>query len=75
MSYYKDYLFEQYDVKDIEQLVIDDIDRYYKEVCSEFLENKDLLNELTDTLYKERIMYTKDIIPIVLKYRKVGSIL
>ena len=75
MSYYKDYLFEQYDVKNIEQLVIDDINRYYKEVCNEFLENKDLLNELTDTLYKERIMYTKDIIPIVLKYRKVGSIL
>ena len=75
MSYYKDYMFEKYDVKDIEQLVLDDIHRYYDEICSEFLANKDLLNDLTDTLYKERIIYTKDIIPIVLKYRKVGSIL
>jgi cell division protease FtsH len=73
-AFYEDYMFEKYEVKDLDQIVLNVIQECYNSVVLLFENNKDTLVELTRKLERERILYTKDITSICLKYIK-GSIL
>ena len=71
-NYYETYMFNKYEYKDIDQLVINDIFKYYSEVIEVFKQNKDKLETLTNTLIKNRVMYKSDILGT---YTKLGGIL
>jgi cell division protease FtsH len=61
-NYFETYNFEKYDVKELNQLIIDRIDVYYGDVLDLFEKNKVLLQKLTDELADKRILYASDLI-------------
>ncbi len=63
-NYYEVYMFEKYDVEKIDQIVIDDIFIYYKNVLETFNENKEKLKAITDALISKRVLYKSDLIGI-----------
>jgi cell division protease FtsH len=65
-AYYKYYNFEHYEAKDLDQIILDDLGKYYRIVLAKFKEpkNLDLLKSLTGILEKERVLYTKDLVRI-----------
>jgi cell division protease FtsH len=65
-AYYKYYNFSDYEVKELDQIIINDLNKYYRIVLANFQEpkNLDLLKSLTKILEKERVLYTKDLIRI-----------
>ena len=71
--YYSKYHFEEYQVKDLEQTVLNKLNEIFLDVVSDFStsENYKLLNWLTDDLEANRVLYAKDIVaicaPIILK--------
>lgn len=71
--YYSKYHFEDYQVKDLEQTVLNKLNEIFSDVVSDFStsENYKLLNWLTDDLEANRVLYAKDIVaicaPIILK--------
>lgn len=71
--YYSKYHFEEYQVKDLEQTVLNKLNEIFLDVVSDFStsENYKLLNWLTDELEANRVLYAKDIVaicaPIILK--------
>lgn len=69
-AYYKYYNFDHYEAKELDQIILDDLDTYYKKVLDDFKNdtNFKMLTELTEVLTKERVLYTKDIISICAKY-------
>ena len=76
-AYYKYYNFEHYEAKDLDQIILDDLDTYYKKVLEDFQEpkNLELLKLLTKTLEKERVLYTKDLIRLCAGYISVGGMI
>lgn len=60
-NYYKTYVFESYDVDKLNQLIIDDIFKYYKELVTEFKAHKEELSMLTEALNTKRILYRDDL--------------
>lgn len=72
-SYFKYYNFEKYQVKDLDQLVIDKIDELYNEVVTDFRKeiNNNVLKDLIVILLKKRVLYNSDIVNIVNSIRKV----
>lgn len=74
-AFYENYMFESYEASNLEQIVLDVIQECYKDTVQLFEDNKTTLIELTKELEKERIMYTKDITPICMKFGLGGSIL
>lgn len=65
-AYYKYYNFEHYESKDLDQIILNDLGKYYRIVLAKFQEpkNLDLLKSLTRILEKERVLYTKDLVRI-----------
>ena len=74
-AFYEDYMFEKYEVKELDQIVLNVIQECYNDIVQLFVDNKTTLVELTKQLEKDRIMYTKDITPICMKFGLGGSIL
>lgn len=74
-AFYENYMFEKYEVKELDQIVLNVIQECYNDIVQLFEANKTTLVELTKELEKERIMYTKDITPICIKFGLGGSIL
>ena len=74
-AFYENYMFEKYEVKELDQIVLNVIQECYNDIVQLFEDNKTTLVELTKELEKERIMYTKDITPICIKFGLGGSIL
>jgi len=72
-SYFKYYNFERYEVKELDQLVIDRIDTIYNDVVKDFNEatNKPVLQNLINDLSLKRVLYSADIVPLVKTIRKV----
>ena len=60
-NYYKVYNFEHYTYKELDQIVLDDLDQLYKEVCEDLKKNKDLLDKLIQELTAKRTLYKKDL--------------
>lgn len=75
LHYYKTYMFEEYEQSKLEQIVLDEIHKLYKEVVNlfKFAKNETILSELTNSLNSERILYNKDIKGIIMRFRG-GSI-
>ena len=71
--YYSKYHFEDYQVKDLEQTVLNKLNEIFSDVVSDFNtpDNYRLLSHLTDELEVDRVLYAKDIVaicaPIILK--------
>ena len=75
-AYYKYYNFEYYESKDLDQLILKDLHKYYDEVKELFeTECKDVLKSLTDELTSKRIMYKKDILSLYLKFKSTGGMI
>ena len=72
-SYFKYYNFEKYEVKELDQLVINKIDELYNKVVEDFKkkENNDVLRNLINKLTHDRILYSSNIVGIVSPIRKV----
>ena len=72
-SYFKYYNFERYEVKDLDQLVINKIDELYHEVVEDFKVdiNNNILKELIANLERERVLYSSNIVSTVSPIRKV----
>ena len=72
-SYFKYYNFEKYEVKELDQLVINKIDELYHEVVEDFKkkENNDVLRSLITSLAHDRVLYSSNIVGIVSPIRKV----
>lgn len=72
-SYFKYYNFEKYEVKELDQLVINKIDELYHEVVDDFQidQNLAILQDLITKLSKERVLYSTNIVGIVSPIRKV----
>lgn len=72
-SYFKYYNFEKYEVKELDQLVINKIDELYNKVVEDFKkkENNDVLRNLIHELTHERVLYSSNIVGIVSPIRKV----
>ena len=67
--YYSIYHFEKYNVKDLDQIIIDTLDKLFNEVVEDFKkeDNFKILMKLTEELNVIRVMYTKDITRIASK--------
>ena len=76
-QYYAKYHFEEYQVKDLEQTVLDKLNSIFDEVVSDFnaTENNRLLTWLTDELETHRVLYSKDIVAICAPVLLKGDIL
>jgi cell division protease FtsH len=75
-AYYKYYNFEYYEAKDLDQLILKDLHKYYDEVKTLFeTECKDVLEHLTNELTSKRIMYKKDILGLYLKFKSTGGMI
>ena len=72
-SYFQYYNFEKYEVKELDQLVINKIDDLYKEVVEDFKEkaNNNVLRNLISELSHDRVLYSSNIVGIVSPIRKV----
>lgn len=72
-SYFKYYNFEKYEVKELDQLVIDKIDKLYHEVVEDFKNNltNTILKNLITELSHKRVLYGADIVGVVSPIRKV----
>ena len=72
-SYFKYYNFEKYEVKELDQLVINKIDELYNKVVEDFKkkENNDVLRNLINKLIHDRVLYSSNIVGIVSPIRKV----
>jgi len=72
-SYFEYYNFEKYEVKELDQLVINKIDELYHEVVEDFkkTENNSILTRLISELTHDRVLYSSNIIGIVSSIRKV----
>lgn len=75
--YFSTYHFEQYDVKELEQTVLDRLHDIYTEVVEDFKTKyyKDILTNLTDSLVCQRVLYSKDIAAICSTLLLKGDIL
>lgn len=73
-SYYKYYIFEKYEVKELDQLVINMLDRLYTEVVEDFKKEKNhkVLENLITKLSSERVLYNSNIVGLVSPVRKVS---
>lgn len=71
-KYYELYLFDTYDSEKINQLIIDELLKYYNDVLNLFELNKEMLQTLTNNLISQRVLYKNDIITI---YTSNGGIL
>lgn len=76
-QYYAKYHFEEYQVKDLEQTVLDKLNSIFDEVVNDFntTENNRLLTWLTDELETHRVLYSKDIVAICAPVLLKGDIL
>lgn len=72
-SYFKYYNFEKYEVKELDQLVINKLDELYNATLEDFKKevNSKILNDLITSLEVKRVLYSADIVPIVKTIRKV----
>jgi ATP-dependent Zn protease len=72
-SYFKYYNFEKYEVKELDQLVINMIDELYHQVIEDFNkpENCKVLKNLISELTHKRVLYNSNIVGIVSPIRKV----
>lgn len=64
-KYYSTYNFKPYDVKGLDQKVVDSIEELYKETLDALKANKSYLNDLADELSKSRVLYSSDIAMLV----------
>ena len=67
-SYYATYHFENYKVDELKQIIQDKLNSIYAIVCADFTQdaNKDRLEKIVKELDKNRVMYTKDLAPILI---------
>lgn len=75
--YFETYHFESYEVKNIDQIILDRLNELYKEVVDEYSnpEYKDILANITNTLDRNRVLYSKDIASICSAILLKGDIL
>ena len=68
-EYYSTYHFEPYKVEELKQIIQDTLMEIYNEVLEDFRnpENKDTLVKITDELCTHRVLYTKDLAPLLIK--------
>ena len=60
-SFYKVYHFQNYTHKELEQVILDDLTKYYNDVLNDFTTNKALLVDMTDKLLLHKTLYSTDI--------------
>jgi len=62
--YYDTYHFKRYEVEELDQIVVDEIDVIYNQVIKDFKEDKNLtiLKALSNELFKKRVLYTSDFV-------------
>lgn len=70
-NYYAYYNFETYTVDKLEQTVVNELNDVLNSLCEDFRVHSDVLNKLIDELSKNRVLYAKDIFPLVAPLRKV----
>lgn len=68
-EYYATYHFEPYRVEELKQIIQDALIAIYEEVLEDFKkpENTDTLVKITDELHTRRVLYTKDLAPLLIK--------
>jgi cell division protease FtsH len=74
--FYNTYYFDSYRYAEFDQVVLDTLEAWYSECVTDFKgeEMQELINELTTSLIKNRVLYTKDIAAIISKYPVISSI-
>lgn len=75
-SYYIIYNFDKYKVKDIDQIIIDDINRYYQKVVDDFKKDdiKNAMLAICKDLKTKRVLYPSDFSVYLAKFKGKGGI-
>lgn len=64
-DYYKTYIFEEYDVEKLNQLIVNKIFELYNIVVNDFKNKYDVLEKITDLLINKRVLYKSDLTAII----------
>lgn len=63
--YYSTYHFKAYDTEKLDQIVVNDLDTYYKQTIELLHANRSYLDQLVSELMSKRVLYSSDIAIIV----------
>jgi cell division protease FtsH len=68
--YYETYHFEIYKTAELDQMVLDTLNAWYRDIVVRFKGKiaRDVIDALTTQLIKNRVLYTKDIASLISKY-------